>query len=74
VTCWMRFGDPVSGMPARGRLKADHRSAGAAAFSRTGDPSTGDFGDASVIRKFGDVPSDLSRCKAEARSQPNVPD
>jgi hypothetical protein len=33
---------------------------GAVAFSRTGDPATGDFGDATVIRKFGDVPSDLS--------------
>jgi hypothetical protein len=33
---------------------------GAVAFSRTGDPATGDFGDAVVIRKFGDVPSDLS--------------
>lgn len=33
---------------------------GALAFSRTGDPSTGDFGDATVIRKFGEVPEDLS--------------
>jgi hypothetical protein len=33
---------------------------GAVAFSRTGDPATGDFGDAQVIRKFGDVPDDLS--------------
>ena len=33
---------------------------GAIAFSRTGDPATGDFGDAKVIRKFGDVPDDLS--------------
>jgi hypothetical protein len=32
---------------------------GAIAF-RTGDPATGDFGDAEVIRKFGDVPDDLS--------------
>ena len=31
---------------------------GAVAFSRTGDPATGDFGDAQV--KFGDVPDDLS--------------
>jgi len=31
---------------------------GAVAFSRTGDPATGDFGDATVIRKFGDVPDD----------------
>jgi hypothetical protein len=33
---------------------------GAVAFSRTGDPATGDFGDAKVIRKFGDAPDDLS--------------
>jgi len=33
---------------------------GAVAFSRTGDPATGDFNDAKVIRKFGDVPNDLS--------------
>ena len=33
---------------------------GAVAFSRTGDPATGEFGDAKVIGKFGDVPSDLS--------------
>jgi len=34
--------------------------AGAVAFSRTGDPATGDFGVAKLIRKFGDVPDDLS--------------
>jgi hypothetical protein len=33
---------------------------GAVAFSRTGDPATGDFSDATVIRKFGNVPDDLS--------------
>ena len=33
---------------------------GAVAFSRTGDPATGDFSDAKVIEKFGDVPDDLS--------------
>jgi hypothetical protein len=32
----------------------------AVAFSRTGDPATGEFGDAKVIKKFGDVPDDLS--------------
>jgi hypothetical protein len=31
---------------------------GAVAFSRTGDPAKGDFSDA--MRKFGDVPDDLS--------------
>jgi hypothetical protein len=33
---------------------------GAVAFSRTGDPATGDFSDAKVITKFGNVPDDLS--------------
>jgi hypothetical protein len=33
---------------------------GAVAFGRSGDPATGDFGDAKLIRKFGDVPEDLS--------------
>jgi hypothetical protein len=34
--------------------------AGAIAFCRSGDPATGEFGDAKLIRKFGDVPDDLS--------------
>ena len=33
---------------------------GAIAFSRKGDPATGDFSDATVLRTFGDVPDDLS--------------
>jgi hypothetical protein len=32
----------------------------AVAFSRTGDPATGDFGDAKVIKTFGEVPDDLN--------------
>jgi hypothetical protein len=35
-------------------------SIGAIAFSRTGDPMVGEFGDAKLLRKFGDVPGDLS--------------
>ncbi|OSI80188.1 hypothetical protein [Bradyrhizobium canariense] len=34
--------------------------AGAVAFSRSGDPSSGDFKDAKLIWKFGDVSDDLS--------------
>ncbi len=34
--------------------------AGAVAFSRSGDPATGDFGDAVVLKKFGTVPDDFS--------------
>jgi hypothetical protein len=33
---------------------------GAVAFSRTGDPMIGEFGDALLLRKFGNVPDDLS--------------
>jgi hypothetical protein len=32
---------------------------GAIAFSRSGDPLTGEFGDARLLRKFGNVPEDL---------------
>ena len=35
-------------------------SIGAVAFSRTGDPMIGEFGDAKLLRKFGNVPDDLS--------------
>ena len=33
---------------------------GAIAFSRSGDPMTGEFGDATLLRKFGNVPEDLA--------------
>ncbi|MBV8696673.1 hypothetical protein [Bradyrhizobium sp.] len=32
---------------------------GAIAFSRTGDPMMGEFGDAKLLRTFGHVPTDL---------------
>jgi hypothetical protein len=35
-------------------------SIGAVAFSRTGDPMIGEFGDAKLLRTFGHVPEDLS--------------
>ena len=35
-------------------------SVGAVAFSCTGDPMIGEFGDARLLRKFGQVPDDLS--------------
>jgi hypothetical protein len=47
----MRNGEALS-------RKEGHVSA--VSFSCTGDPATGDFSDAKVIRKFGDVPDDLS--------------
>jgi hypothetical protein len=33
---------------------------GAVAFSRTGDPDVGVFEDAVILKKFGDIPIDLS--------------
>jgi hypothetical protein len=41
-------------------LSRSSGSIGAIAFSRTGDPSIGEFGDAQLLRKFGQVPDDLS--------------
>ena len=35
-------------------------SIGAVAFSRSGDPMAGEFNDAKLLRRFGDVPEDLS--------------
>jgi hypothetical protein len=32
---------------------------GALAFMRTGDPSLGNFADATILKKFGDVPDNL---------------
>ena len=34
---------------------------GAIAFSRNGDPVTGEFDDAVILASFGEVPNDLSR-------------
>lgn len=41
-------------------LSRKEENVGAVAFSRTGDPASGEFRDAVVLRSFGDVPSDLS--------------
>ena len=35
-------------------------AAGAVSFKRAGDPNVGEFSDAVVLKKFGDVPEDLS--------------
>jgi hypothetical protein len=47
-----------SGRHARRGIKPGHT--GAVAFSRRGDPATGEFGDAKLIEKFGEAPEDLS--------------
>ena len=41
-------------------MSRDPANAGAVAFKRTGDPNVGEFSDAVVLKKFGDVPEDLS--------------
>jgi hypothetical protein len=51
--------NPVAVVMRAEALSRKQGHVGAVAFSRTGDPATGDFSDAKVIRKFGDVPDDL---------------
>ena len=41
-------------------MSRDPAYAGAVAFKRTGDTNVGEFSDAVVLKKFGDVPEDLS--------------
>ena len=36
------------------------KKAGAIAFSRTGDPAIGEFADAIILGRYGDVPGDLA--------------
>jgi hypothetical protein len=57
-------GEAVECNPNAAVMKAEALSrklgiVGAVAFSRSGHTATGEFGDATVIRKFGDVPDDL---------------
>ena len=52
--------NPIAVVMRADALSRKDGHVGAVAFSRTGDPATGDFSDARVIRKFGDVPDDLS--------------
>ncbi len=40
-------------------MSRDPANAGALAFKRTGDPNMGNFGDATVLRTFGQVPGNL---------------
>jgi hypothetical protein len=52
--------NPVAVVMRAEALSRKEGHIGAVAFARTGDPATGDFGDAKVLKKFGDVPDDLS--------------
>jgi hypothetical protein len=51
---------PSAAMRRAEALSRQPGNMGAVAFSRTGDPATGEFADAIVLEQFGDVPSDLS--------------
>ena len=42
-----------------GAMARDPLNAGAIAFKRSGDPMMGDFSDAIVIKRFGEVPDKL---------------
>jgi hypothetical protein len=65
---WRKFGKRQAFEPSNLDLLAARRMAerlsavhgGAVAFSQSGDPSLGDWGDAEVIATYGAVPDDLS--------------
>jgi hypothetical protein len=40
-------------------MSRDPANAGALAFKRTGDPNVGSYGDATVLKTFGEVPDNL---------------
>jgi hypothetical protein len=40
-------------------MSRDPGNAGALAFKRSGDPNTGNFGDATILKTFGEVPANL---------------
>ena len=40
-------------------MSRDPVNGGALSFMRSGDPSLGNFADATVLKKFGDVPDNL---------------
>ena len=41
-------------------MSRDPANVGAVAFKRSGDPNVGEFSDAVLLKRFGDVPEDLS--------------
>jgi hypothetical protein len=52
--------NPIAAVMRAEALSRKEGYVGAVAFSRSGNLATGDFSDATVIRKFGEVPDDLS--------------
>ena len=41
-------------------MSRDGANAGAIAFSRSGSPDVGEFGDAVILKSFGEVPDDFT--------------
>jgi hypothetical protein len=73
MMAWRRASRPNALTPIAAVMRAEALSrkeghVGAVAFSRTGNPATGDFSDAKVIKKFGDVPDDLIACEGTDKS------
>ena len=52
--------NPIAVVMRAEALSRKEGHVGAVAFNRTGDLATGDFSDAKVLKKFGEVPADLS--------------
>jgi hypothetical protein len=50
---------PSAGAAQRLAMRFSLVKAGAVAFSRTGDPDSGEFEDAVVIAKYGELPAEL---------------
>ena len=49
----------TSAMRKAESMARDPANAGALAFKRSGDPNLGSFGDATVLKTFGDIPENL---------------
>ncbi len=49
-----------AGAAVREARRMTLKASGAVAFSRTGDPAIGEFEDAVVIERFGEVPDDFT--------------
>lgn len=47
-----------AGRAVREAERLSRLNAGAIAFSRSGDPSLGEFADAKIIKQFGELPAD----------------
>jgi hypothetical protein len=56
----LRCQSEAAGIRRAEGMSRDPANAGAVAFKRAGDPNVGEFSDAVVLKKFGDVPEDLS--------------